>query len=326
MQVELRRYNGSLEGEWDTFIEQNKRNATFLHSRQFFKHNPLNDEDDASLMFYKKNKLKGVLPATLYKKDEQVIFHSHPRSTYGGFVVENAAGVEEAMEMVNATVDFAKQNNVNEIIIRNPFRVFHQVPTDETDYAMWFYGFILKSRELECAVKLDEHALLRYENGAKYNIKKALKTVEVMETKDFEGFWQMLTNNLLEKHGSKPVHTLEQFRILVNLTGADKVKLMGGFMEEKMVCGVLLFVCAPMVLHAQYIASDDNYQEIRPLNAVIDFIIKWGYENEFSYFNLGTANEDAGRKINYGLFHFKEGFGGRGILRETMHLILNNEK
>jgi len=322
MQVECRTYNGSMEKEWDSFIEKNKRNATFLHSRQFFKHNPLNRVDDASLMFYKKNKLKAVLPATLYKKEDGLIFHSHPRSTYGGFVVENAAGVEEAVEIVEATVEFAKQQHVNEIIVRNPFRIFQQVPTDETDYAMWYHGFVIKSRELECAVKLDAYASSRYENGAKYNIKKAIKSVEVKETEDYARFWEMLTHNLLEKHGSKPVHTLEQFQQLISLSGRDKVKLMGGFIDGKMVCAVLLFVCAPMVLHAQYIASDNEYQEIRPLNAVIDHIINWGTENKYSYFNLGTANEEAGRKINYGLFHFKEGFGGRGILRETMHLIL----
>lgn len=322
MQLECRPYNEALEKEWDAFITNNKRNATFLHSRQFFKHNALNSVDDASLMFYKKNKLKAVLPATLYKKDEQLVFHSHSRSTYGGFIVDNAAGVEEAMEIVEATLGFAKQNNVNEIIVRNPFRIFQQVPTDETDYAMWYYGFVIKSRELECTVRLDGNALQRYENGAKYNIKKAVKTVEVRETDNYARFWEMLTHNLLEKHGSKPVHTLQQFQQLINLSGQDKVKLMGGFIEGKMVCGVLLFICAPMVLHAQYIASDSQYQDIRPLNAVINFIITWGTENKYSYFNLGTANEDAGRKINYGLFHFKEGFGGRGILRETMHLIL----
>ncbi len=322
MQIECRPYTWFMEKEWDSFIEKNKRNATFLHSRQFFKHNPLNSEDDVSLMFYKKNKLKGVLPATLYKKGEQVIFHSHPRSTYGGFVVENAAGVEEAMEIVKATVEFAKQKDANEIIVRNPFRIFHQGPTDETDYAMWYHGFVIKSRELECSVKLDENILTRYENGAKYNIKKALKTVETRETDDFAGFWEMLTANLLDKHESKPVHTLQQFEQLMHLCGRDKVKLMGGYIDGKLVCGVLLFICAPMVIHAQYIASDSQYQETRPLNAVIDFIIKWGYANEYSYFNLGTANEEAGQKINYGLFHFKEGFGGRGILRETMHLIL----
>jgi len=322
MQVAWKRYDESLESEWESFIAKNKRNATFLHSRQFFKHNPLNSEDDASLLFYKKNKLKAVLPAVLYKKDDQLIFHAHLRSTYGGFVMENAAGVEEAVEVVEATLDFAKQHAVHEIIIRNPFRIFHQVPSDETDYAMWYHGFAIKSRELECAIKLDEQAVLRYENGAKYNIKKAVKTVEVKETEDYERFWEMLTQNLLEKHGNKPVHSLEQFQLLVKLSGQDKVKLMGGFIDGKLVCGVLLFVCAPMAVHAQYIASDNQYQDIRPLNAVIDHIIKWGFENRYSYFNLGTANEAAGTKINYGLFHFKEGFGGRGILRETMHLIL----
>lgn len=322
MQVECRRYNDSLESAWETFIEKNKRNATFLHSRQFFKHNPLNSGDDASLMFYKKNKLKGVFPAALYKKEGQLILHAHPRSTYGGFVIENEAGVEEAMEIVEATVEFARQEKVSEIIVRNPFRIFHQVPTDETDYAMWYHGFVLKSRELECAIKLDEHAVSRYENGAKYNIKKAIKSVEVKETDDLARFWEMLTQNLLEKHGSQPVHSLDQFTTLVNLVGHDKVKLVGGFIEGKLVCGVLLFVVAPMALHAQYIASDSQYQNIRPLNAVIDHIIKWGTVQGYSYFNLGTANEDAGRKINFGLFHFKEGFGGRGILRETMHRIL----
>lgn len=322
MQVECRLYNEQAEAEWNAFIEKNKRNTTFLHTRQFLKHNPLNEKDDASLMFYKNNKLKAVLPAALYQKEQQIIFHSHPRSTYGGFIIENAAGVEEAVDIVAATIGFAKQKEAGEIIIRNPFRIFHQIPTDETDYAMWYHGFVLKSRELECAVKLDEHTALRYENGAKYNIKKAVKIVEVKETNDYTGFWEMLTNNLLEKHGSKPVHNLEQFENLRNLVGQDKIKLVGGFIEDKLVCGVLLFVCKPMVLHAQYIASDNKYQDIRPLNAVIDYIIKWGYENKFSYFNLGTANEEAGKKINYGLFHFKEGFGGRGILRETMHLIL----
>ncbi len=273
-------------------------------------------------MFYSNNKLKAVLPAVLYTKDGQLTLHSHLRSTYGGFIVDNAAGVEEAVDVVEATIGFAKEQHVQEIIVRNPFRIFQQVPSDETDYAMWYHGFALKSRELECAIKLDEHALLRYENGAKYNIKKAVKTVEVKETNDYARFWEMLTQNLQEKHGSKPVHTLEQFQLLMTLSGEDKVKLVGGFIDGQLVCAVLLFVCAPLVLHAQYIASDSRFQDIRPLNAVIDFIIKWGRDNKFSYFNLGTANEAAGTKINYGLFHFKEGFGGRGVLRETMHLIL----
>lgn len=322
MQIEPIEYNSGLETEWDNFINFNKRNATFLHSRKFFDHNPLNKTDDQSLLFYKKNKLIAVLPAALYEKEGTKIFHSHPRSTYGGFVLHESAGVAEAMEIIQATIDFAAGKDVNEIIIRNPFRILHQLPSDETDYAMWHYGFTVKSRELECAVKLDDATEKRYENGAKYNIKKAHKSVDVKESDDYEKFWHLLTANLEKKHSVKPVHTVKQLLDLKEMVGADRIKLFGGYVNHKFVCGVLVFICNRKTLHAQYIASDDAFQEIRPLNAVIDHIIQWGKENNFEYFNLGTANEEAGTKINFGLFHFKEGFGARGILRETMHLIL----
>ena len=322
MEIEVQQYNESLEAEWDSFIDRNERNATFLHSRKFFRHNPLNDIDDASLLFYKKARLIAVLPATLYTKEEKIIFQSHLRCTYGGFVTDVTTGVEEAIQIVEATIAFAKSKMVHEIVIRNPFRVYHRMPSDESDYAMWYHGFTIKSRELECAIKLDEHAEAKYEDGTRRSTKKAWKSVTVKENEEYDIFWQILTTNLMQKHDSKPTHTLEQFMHLKDLVGSDKIKLIGGYIEDKLVSGIVLFICKPLTLHAQYIAFDSIYQGIRPLNAVIDYIIKWGHENGFKYLNLGMANEEAGRKINYGLFRFKEGFGGRGIIRETMSLIL----
>lgn len=323
MQIEYRQYNELLEGEWDAFIENNKRNATFLHSRKFFKHNLSNSLDDASLMFYKKNKLAAVLPAALYSKDEHLIFHSHPRSTYGGFVISNDTGVEDAMEMVANTIEYAKNNKINELIIRNPFRIFHQMPSDETDYAMWYHGFTLKAREIESTVLLNNNAKALYADSTNRSIKKALKNVTVRFSDKYTDYWKMLTDNLLAKHAVQPVHNIDQFMVLYNLVGEKAIKLVVAEINEKIIGGIVLFVTGK-ALHAQYIASDTAFQEMRPVNAVIDFIIDWGIENNFSYFNLGSGNEDGGKKINTGLFNFKEGFGGRGILRETMSLKLNN--
>jgi len=323
MEITIEQYNESLESAWDSFVETNNRNATFLHSRKFFNHNPLNQKDDASLLFYKNGKLKALLPACLIEINGVLTFFSHPRSTYGGFIVDESIGVEEAVVIVELVINFAKNKQAGEIVIRNPFRIFYQLPSDETDYAMWYHGFTIKSRELECAIKLSGEPELKYEDGTKRSVKKALKSVTVKETDEYELFWQHLTANLSEKHGAKPTHSLEQFFELKKRVSDDKIKLIGSFIDDKLVGGIVLFVCKPMVLHAQYIASDLNYQNSRPLNAVIDHIIKWGWDQGFQYLNLGSANEDAGRKINYGLFRFKEGFGGRGVLRETMHLKLN---
>lgn len=320
MEITTLAYTEEHENLWDDFIKNNRRNATFLHSRKFFNHNPLNKKDDCSLLFYKNGKLIAVLPACLLANENQMVFHSHPRSTYGGFVVDESCGVEESIAIVDATVQFAKTKKATEIIIRNPFRILHQLPSDETDYAMWYHGFSIKSRELECAIQLSPQAELKYEDSTRRSTKKALKTVTVKESEQFDEYWDLLTVNLEQKHHSKPTHTIDQFKTLKNLVPKEHIKLFGGFIGDKLVAGIVVFVYPPAALHAQYIASDLNFQNERPLNAVIDYIIKWGWQEGFRYFNLGMGNEEAGRVINYGLFRFKEGFGGRGILREIMHL------
>lgn len=321
MPISCIRYTDGKEQEWDEFVATSNRNATFLHSRRFFRHNPLNATDDASLLFYKKNKLCAVLPASLYNRGEKTYFHSHPRSTYGGFVINASVGVEDAVEMVAQTISFAADNHVNELIVRNPFRIFHALPSDETDYAMWYHGFTLKAREIESAILLNEDTRNQYAGSTARSLRKALRHVQVDFTTDYEAYWQLLTKNLAEKHQVKPVHSFEQFSELLRLVGGDCIRLVTARCEEKIIAGIVLFV-TPRALHAQYIASDSAFQELRALNAVIDFIIDWGIRNNFHYFNLGSGNEEAGRKINTGLFAFKEGFGGRGILRETMSLVL----
>ncbi|MEP6617522.1 MAG: GNAT family N-acetyltransferase [Ginsengibacter sp.] len=320
----VKKYDESLLDVWDDFILSNHRNATFLHSRKFFLHNPLNLTGDASLLFYKKNRLICVLPAKFYKKENRNIFHSHPASTYGGFVVDGSVGVAESMAIVEATIHFAKSESANEIIIRNPFRIFHQLPSDETDYAMWFYGFKIHSRELECAILIDENSAKRYEDGTRRSIKKASKLVEVGHSEKFEEFWEILTSNLYLKYKLKPVHTLEQILTLRELVGSENIQLVVAEVGNKVVAGIVLFVFKT-ALHAQYIASDNSFQDMRPLNAVIDFIVQWGKKSGHKYFNFGTANENEGRMINEGLFKFKEGFGGRGVLRESMILYLDQE-
>lgn len=323
MKIEIKKYHSDLHEEWDALVTSSI-NGNFLHSRVFFDHNPSNEKDDCSFLFYKKNKLVGVLPCSLYTKDGVLMLHSHLRSTYGGYVVNEEVGTEEAVEMVELTIREAKLLDVKEIIIRNPFRIFHKALCDETDYAMWYHGFSLKSREIEIANSLKgdiNEIKKRYENGTKYNVKKAVKEVTCATSTDYKSFWEMLEKNLYEKHGKKPIHTLQEFYNLKEKVGENRIKLFAGFIKDKMVCGAIIFIFDKDI-HAQYIASDNNHQDIRPLNAVIDYIIEWGNKEGYEYFNQGTGNSDSGRVVNLGLFHFKEGFGGRGTLRETMSLKL----
>ncbi len=322
MPITVERYTDTAENEWDDFIDRNNRNATFLHSRKFFNHNPNNKTDDASLMFYKNGKLRAVLPAAALQSNGRKQLISHPRSTYGGYIKDHTVGVEDALELVESTIAFAREQGFGEVIIRNPFRIFHQFLSDETDYAMWYHGFTILKREVESVVQLQEDASSYYDDSTRRSIKKAWKSVTVKESDDFAAYWDILNENLKTRHQTAPTHELEDILRLRELVGNDRVRLFGAFAEEEMVAGIVVFVSNNMAMQTQYIASDNQHQHLRPLNAIIDHLIQTGYKEGFRYLNLGTSNEEDGKKINAGLFRFKEGFGAKATLRETMHLVL----
>lgn len=323
MKFEIKVYTNEFGQVWDEFVA-NSINGTFLHTRAFYNHNPKNASEDCSFLFFKKNKLVALLPCSLYTRDNSKILHSHLRSTYGGFVINDEIGAEGAVEIVGLLIEQAKKMEIGEIIIRNPFRIFHKALCDETDYAMWYYGFGIKSRELETAIALGDYNEVkdRYDGSTSRSVKKAVDHVHVKMSDEYEAYWAILERNLAIKHGLKPTHSFSEFKNLLAEVGGEKIKLFGAFKDGIMIAGIVVFIVNRSALHAQYIASDDAYQEHRPLNAVIDEIVKWGCSAGFKFFNLGTSNADSGRSINTGLFRFKEGFGGRNTLRETMYLIL----
>ncbi len=325
MLIEVIPFDEQHRSDWESFIEQKALNSTFLHSRKFYDHNSGNKVDDASLMFYKKNKLIAVFPANLYLNGSIRILHSFLRATYGGFVVSKDVTVEAALEIVGKTIEFARSKQVSQLIVRNPFRIFNTNFCDETDYAMWFHGFELKSREIEICIPIDgdiKTIRARYRNRARGSVKKASEFIEVRLSNDIKDYWRVLEKNLAETHGQKPVHDYDSVTRLIEAVGSRDILLFAGYYKGELVSGILIFKFNNLVLHAQYIASESRFQNLRPVNAMIDYIIEWGNQKGFKYFNLGTGNENEGKSVNSGLFYFKESFGGRGVLRETMILKL----
>lgn len=321
--IEIKRFESSMSAEWDKFVGQSV-NGTFLHTRAFYNHNPLNEPEDCSMMFFSNGRLTGLFPANRYESAAGAVMHSYSRSTYGGLIVNRSCGVEDSVEMVRLLIEEAKNSGIREIIARNPFRILSESFCDQIDYALWYNGFSVKARELEIAIPLTtEGSLLKnYSDSTYRSIKKSLKKIHVRESDDLQAYWQILDQNLKERHGVLPTHSYSQIRDLIVNVGPEKVKLMAAYLDDKMVAGILCFLINERCIHAQYIASLHEFQEHRPLNAVIHQISLWGLSEKYRYFNLGMANENSGKVFNAGLFRFKEGFGGTGVLRETMSITI----
>jgi lipid II:glycine glycyltransferase (peptidoglycan interpeptide bridge formation enzyme) len=106
--------------------------------------------------------------------------------------------------------------------------------------------------------------------------------------------------------------------------GPDDVRLFAATHDGRMVAGMIVFVTGREALHAQYIASREDARHLCPVNAVIHHVMTWGGTRGRRYLNLGLSTEEAGRKVNTGLVAFKEGFGARSVLRETMMLTVGS--
>ena len=305
---------------WDDFVEDKSINGTFLHTRKFYNHQPQNRTDDNSYLFYKKNKLIGIIGCALQTEDSLLI--SHPRSTYGGFIVSKVVGVEESLAIVQLLLEEAEKNSVKEVIIRNPFRIFYKKPCDEFDYAMWHFGFKVLYRELEVAIPTDEKTNIEanYTEGTRSGLHKAMKNLTVEESNDYRSFWTMLEKTLQERHNKTPTHNYSQIVELLRNVGDKKIKLFVTKKNKQVIAGLVLFILNGICVHAQYIAYDTAFQNERPLNILLHHVSKWAQENHYQYFNLGRPTEDNGNIVNFNLFKFKESYGGRGVLRETMHI------
>lgn len=314
-------YEEILNDEWDEFVEKQALNGSILHTRKFYDHNPANQSEDASLIFYRGQRIIALFPAILSEQSGELVLNSHLRATYGGIVVGREVNVEIAVYLVKLIIQFARAKSAKRVVIKNSFRILHNNLCDESDYALWLQGFKIQSREMEIAIPISGNfsaTALKYHKGAKRNIHIAKRFIRVAISNDFATFWDILGNCLLKRHGQNPVHSLNEILKLRKSIGPERVILFGAFYNEQMIAGVVVFVVNKLVVQCQYSALDYAFKYYRPIHGVMDHIINWSEKAGIRYVNLGMANEEEGRKMNLGLFRFKEGFGGKGVLRETM--------
>lgn len=321
-------YTEAHAAAWDAFVDGGSRNGTLLHTRRFLSHNPANARDDASLLFRKGGRVVGVLPAALVHPDGRPTFASHPRATYGGFVLARGAGIRAAEAMVDLALAHARGLGARAAWVRNPFRIFHESPADETDYVLWARGFRVRTRELEVAIPVaglaPDAVLGAFDGKTRNQVRKAAKLgVTVRFSDDYAEFWAVLEDTLRARHGARPTHTLAEFDALRAAVGPERARLLAAYHDGRLVAGAAVLVANRRALHAQYIASRADAAALCPVNAVLAELVAWGARDGYAYVNLGMATETGGHAVNYGLYEFKEGFGGGGVLRETLALDLD---
>ena len=204
---EIRRYSPELVDDWNGFVASSK-NGTFLFDRRYMDYHA-DRFIDHSLMIYRRGRLYALLPGNVNGDT----FYSHQGLTYGGLLMNDkttAADVVEIFRMINA---YLRAEGLKTVVYKPVPWIYHQQPSEEDLYAIIQVCDVRITRGLSSAITrehLNEWYRIR-QNG----VQKAKKAgVRIEQTEDYHSFWHILSNNLRERYGLNPVHTVEEIELL----------------------------------------------------------------------------------------------------------------
>jgi len=184
-------------------------------------------------------------------------------------------------------------------------------------------GFQYLKREVSSISALDvkeDEVLNLFKPEARTAVRKAEKSgVIIGKSDDYREYYTMLKNNLALRHNVNPAHSLDEL-ISLNRLFPQQIYLLGAYLQDKLIAGIVNFECNENAALLFYISHDPEYQNYRAVNLLFYDIMKRSIAKNFKYLDFGlfTVNMEP----NWGLGRFKENFGARGMLRDTFYLDL----
>ncbi len=118
---------------------------------------------------------------------------------------------------------------------------------------------------------------------------------ETQSEKDMEDFYKLYLS-MMDKFNSTP----KPYSLLKLLQTSSIAKLVVAYLQNKLIAG-LLFIHFNKTVRLWVEASDQQYLNYRPNNAIIDYIVRWACNNGYSFVDFGASPPE-----NNGLIAFKE--------------------
>lgn len=303
--LETIRYTAEKKEEWDELVGRSK-NGTFLMKRGYMDYHA-DRFVDCSLMFYRKGKLCAALPGNV----NDGVFYSHKGLTYGGLVMDERCTMTDVLGIFEEMNGWLKGMGIGKVVYKPVPHIYHMMPAEEDLYALFRNGARLTARGVSSSIDLDMQ--LKWRQNRRTALNKAKSEWIMVEcSDDLECFWEILEINLMQTHGVKPVHSVEEMRLLKRRFPDNILLYNARNSHGVMVAGILLYV-TENVIHSQYISATEEGKTIGAVDAIMQEVLRMNKR----YFDFGVSTENGGEYLNENLIFQKEGFGGRAICYDT---------
>jgi hypothetical protein len=115
-----------------------------------------------------------------------------------------------------------------------------------------------------------------------------------------------------KKFGKKPTHTLKELEDISKLFPGRLLNFIA-YHEENAVAVVSVILCNKSTAYTFYIDQDEKYAGLRPLDLLLCEALDWLKRGGYLYLDYGPST--FGHEPHRSLIFFKEGFGGKGIIK-----------
>jgi hypothetical protein len=307
--IEIRRYTAEKADEWNQFVAMSK-NGTFLFYRGYMDYHA-DRFNDYSLMFYENGKLSALLPAN--RQDD--VLYSHQGLTYGGLITTSENTTAKVCQLFAELNALLRDDGIRHVIYKPVPSVYHQLPAEEDLYALFVTCHAqLLGRDVSSVILPAN--LIKWKRDRHYAANKARTNgILISQSNDFASFWQILSNNLKQKFGASPVHSLYEIELLHSRFPENICLWVAYSKEGELLAGTVLYLCGDVV-RSQYISASPDGKRLHAVDGLYDYIIHHAYPDA-RYIDLGTSNMPHSSDLHDSLIYQKEGFGARAVCFDT---------
>jgi hypothetical protein len=317
-------YEEPLRSAWETLV-LHAQNGCLFHRRRFLDYHPLGRFTDASLLFYKGNRLLAILPGAQLHDGFGKEFRSHPGASWGGFVFANRPRIAHTTALIQTFCGYLHTNDFSRATLTLPPFCYWDLPDTSLEFALQRAGFTRRREELTSIVPINSATITpitrtaAFARGARKAQKMGVCADQLDSVDALRHFHSILSRRLSTQYNVVPTHTLDELLHLRDLFPHD-IRLFAASHDSSILAGVLCFEARHNVSLAFYISHTPLAQRYRPLNLIFTHMYQHYASRGFNFIDLGLCSDNM--SPNFGLARFKEESGAFHSFRTTWSIEL----
>lgn len=318
----VRSYRPEHEEGWDNLVGRSC-NGTFMHTRRFLSYHGNRFEDRSLILEDHRGRIRGVFPAAVEPADPKMII-SHPGLSYGGLVHDSSIRGASMIAALGGITDHYRRLGYSWLRYKAVPAVYHSAPADDDLYALFRLGARRFRSDLSAAIDLSRRGRVSQRRMRSRRAAEAAGVSIEENWGQIDGFWEILEDNLAQRHDASPVHSLSEIRLLHALF-RDEILLITAKIGEVLVGGVVLFT-AGLTLHMQYTATTEHGREACATDLLMERAIDLARDRGLRFFDFGVSTPHGGWHLDEGLYQFKISFGAGGVVHDQYELDLQQPR